>query len=82
MTDVTGSDRGVQPLDALMTALGLKNSDLVAVSEEQLTHKVVQKGRRGRQLTRNAQMKILKAFEKAAGRKAALEELFTYKGKE
>lgn len=51
-----------QPLDGLMTRLGLTNADLVRASAEQLTFKMVQKGRKGRRLTPNVQGKILRAF--------------------
>lgn len=51
-----------QPLDTLMTKLGLTNADLVRASTEQLSFKVVQKGRKGRRLTSNMQEKILNAF--------------------
>lgn len=56
---------GAQPLDALMTRLGLSNHDLVEVSTEQLTHKMVSKGRKGRRLTPNVKTKILHAFHAA-----------------
>jgi len=55
-------DLGTQPLDAVLTRLELSNSDLVSVSTEQLTHKMVQKGRKGRRLTPNVQHKILNAL--------------------
>lgn len=73
-------DCGVQPLDEIMEELGLGNHDLVAASDEHLTHKVVQKGRRGRRLTRHSALKILRALEKAApgGVPRHLEDLFNY----
>ncbi|MFH0907502.1 MAG: hypothetical protein V1929_01905 [bacterium] len=73
---------GLQPLDGILERLGISNHDLVAASGEQLTHKVVQKGRRGRQLTRRAQDKILRALTRAAGSGAAFtrDQLFTYEG--
>lgn len=55
-------EKGIQPLDALMTRLNIKNSDLVSVSANQLTFKVVAKGRKGRWLTANAKAKILRAI--------------------
>ncbi len=70
-----------QPLDELMNLLGLNNHDLVAASTEQLTHKMVQKGRKGRPLTRNIQTKILRALQTAAQRPFQLEELFNYRGR-
>ena len=45
-----------------MTRLGLTNADLVNASTEQLSFKMVQKGRRGRRLTPNMQSKILTAL--------------------
>jgi hypothetical protein len=54
-----------QPLDALMTRLALSNADLVKASKEQLTFKMVQKGRKGKPLTRNVQNKILRAIQAA-----------------
>ncbi|GEM_PF-999810 len=52
----------IQPLDALMTKLGLSNADLVGASTEQLSFKNVQKGRAGRHVTPNIQDKILTAL--------------------
>ena len=51
-----------QKLEEIMTALGLKNNDLVKASTEQLTHKMVAKARKGKLLTPNVQMKILNAL--------------------
>jgi hypothetical protein len=78
-----GMDMGVQPLDALLAQLGITNHAVVAASGEQLTHKVVQKGRRGRQLTRRAQDKIMRALTKAAGPGANFtrDQLFSYEGR-
>ena len=70
---------GTQPIDALMTRLGLTNSDLVQASTKQLTYKMVQKGRKGRRLTSNAQMKILEAMNSLkVGQVFTLKELFNY----
>ena len=52
----------LEPLDSLMTRLGLTNADLVKASAEQLTFKMVQKARKGRPLTLNVQKKILAAL--------------------
>lgn len=72
-------EKGVQPLDRIMTGLGLHNADLVGCSKEQLTFKVVAKGRRGRRLTLNSQTKILKALNGAQTVKQfALRDLFNY----
>ncbi len=75
-------EKGVQPLDELMTRLNLKNSDLVEKSTAQLSHKVVQKGRKGRRLTLNAQMKILRALNasQSGAEPFKLADLFNYQG--
>jgi uncharacterized protein YbcV (DUF1398 family) len=68
-----------QPLDELMEKLGLSNADLVAASTEQLTFKMVQKGRKGKRLTRNVQEKILNALLAAKPElKIRRRELFHY----
>ena len=65
------------PLDALMIRLGLSNADLVNASTEQLTFKMVQKGRRGRNLTGNVQHKILSALHKLRpNEKLALKDIY------
>ena len=75
-------EKGVQPLDALLTELDLKNHALVEVSSEQLTHRVVAKGRKGRRLTLRAQHKILTALNDVQSEKVyALSDLFNYRGK-
>ncbi len=45
-----------------MSQLGISNADIVRASTEQLTFKMVQRGRKGRRLTPNIQDKILKAL--------------------
>lgn len=75
-------DKGPQPLDQLLNALGLQNSDLVDKSAEQLTFKMLAKGRRGRRLTLNAQMKILRALNACQSEKQYVHsDLFNYQGK-
>ncbi len=77
---MTGAmELGVQPLDEIMTRLGFANADLVRASAKQLTHKVVQKGRKGRRLTPNARNKILEALNTASAKeKFTLKDLFKY----
>ena len=53
----------IQPLDAVMTRLHLSNADLVKASSEQLSFKMVQKGRRGKPLSVNIHNKILRALK-------------------
>lgn len=77
-------EAGVQPLDDVMTALGLTNHDLVAAaSPAHLTHKMVAKGRRGRQLTMRTQDKIVQALNAATKRDRPFsrEDCFNYRGR-
>ena len=79
-------DMGPQPLDALMESAGIQNHDLVAAAAGTgLTHKVVQKARKGRQLTAKAQRKVLAALNGARKAKdlppAAIGEAFNYRGR-
>ena len=69
---------GTQPLDEKMKELGLDNHSLVAVSGEQLTHKMVAKGRNGRFLSVRVRLKILRAFNKAAKTECSLRDIFNY----
>lgn len=72
-------EHGTQPLDTVLNQSGLKNADLVAASAEFLTHKQVNKARRGRRITTNVQIKILNALNKlSAKRKYTREDLFNY----
>ena len=72
-------DRGVQPLDELLNKLELKNADLVERSTEQLTHKMVARGRKGRYLTRNVQLKIRNALNTCQSEKRyRLRDIFSY----
>jgi len=55
-------DLGNQPLDRMMDEWGMNNHDMVEVSTEQLTHKQVQKARKGRRLTLKMMQKVTRAF--------------------
>ena len=57
---------GPQPLDKIMTDLGLDNHDLVTASREPLTHKAVQRARKGRRLTNRMQLRIAEALTRAS----------------
>jgi hypothetical protein len=75
-------EAGRQPLDAVMAEAGLGNHDLVASSSEPLTHKEVQKGRKGRRLTRRLQERILRALNaRTAPKVFELDEIFNYRGR-
>lgn len=70
---------GIQPLDGIMVRLGFSNSDLVKISTEQLSHKMVQKGRKGRRLTPNIQHKILNALRELKPEdNFAIKDIFNY----
>ncbi len=77
---------GPQPLDALLESRGLNNHHIVAAAGPNgLTHKVVQKARKGRQLTARAQKKVLAAVN-AAGKLLELDpvkhdQAFNYIGR-
>jgi len=72
-------EKGTQPLDQILTDLDLKNNDLVKSATEQLTHRMVAKGRKGRRLTRNVQGKILRALNTCQVKKQyILQDLFNY----
>ncbi|GAA5484754.1 hypothetical protein [Haloferula sargassicola] len=59
-------DHGTQPVDALMEAWGLSNHDMVDASPEQLTHKQVQRARKGRVLTLAMMQKVARTLNIAA----------------
>ena len=68
-----------QPLDAILTEHKLTNVDLVRASKEQLSFKMVQKGRKGRRLSPNIQQKILTALLAAKpGLNLRRRDLFRY----
>ena len=69
---------GEQPIADIMVLHGLKPHDIVAVSTEQITHKMISKAVKGRRLTPNVQRKILGAVNKAAKKNYALKDLFSY----
>ena len=75
---------GPQPIDALMTELGLDNHDIVAASPEPLTHKAIQRARKGRWLTKNTQTRVVTAFNRILEQRGEaprpINELFTYRG--
>ena len=83
--DETGNEMeaGVQPLDALLLRWGLDNHAVVVGSTEHLTHKQVQKARKGRKLTARMQKKILAAVNAVRGdaEEAPMEALFNYRGR-
>ena len=71
-------DFGPQPIAAIMEKLELKPHDLVAASEEQLTHKMVAKACKGRRLTVRVKLKVQTAINKVTGQEYKLSDLFNY----
>ena len=71
-------DLGEQPLRRLMDDRGLKAQDLVAASDEQITHKMVARACKGRRLTPNVQGKILRAYNRATQSSVGMPDLFRY----
>ena len=71
-------DVGEQPIARLLTTLGLSAHDLVAASREQLTHKMVRRGCKGRRLTPRVQLKLLNALNARTAGSYALADLFDY----
>ncbi len=72
-------DYGPQPLADLLVAKGLTNHQVVAASTEQLTHKMVAKGCRGRYLSPKVRQKILRAVNALTGETYTLAQLFNYR---
>ena len=74
---------GVQPLDAIMTEKEIKNHDLVNVAPPGfITHKQIQKGRKGRRLSMHMQDKVLDALNAFVAPEAyEFKDLFNYRGK-
>jgi len=73
-----GRDLGRQPIAQIMASCALTAHDLVVSSTEQVTHKMVARAMKGRRLTANAQAKVLRALNAAAGKEYGREELFNY----
>lgn len=77
-SDAEERNLGPQPLAELMTRLELKPHDLVSASKEQLTHKMVSRGCKGRRLTCRVQVKILNALNTLTKSTYQRADLFTY----
>jgi hypothetical protein len=78
MPDDIPRDLGPQPLAALLETHGLSSHDLVSASTEQITHKMVTRGVKGRRLTPNVKGKLLRALNAASGERYGTRDLFTY----
>ncbi|MFH2138031.1 MAG: hypothetical protein ABII88_05935 [Candidatus Omnitrophota bacterium] len=71
-------DLGEQPIARIMQERNLKPNDLVRVSPEQMTHKMVSRACKGRRLTSNVKVKILKALNLACESTYAMKDIFNY----
>ena len=71
-------NHGAQPIAAIMERLELTPHDLVKASTEQLTHKMVSRAAKGRQLTGNARGKVLRALIASSGEPFRTDQLFNY----
>ncbi len=69
---------GEQPIARIMADHGLKARDLVTVSTQQLTHKMVSRGCKGRRLTPNVKSKLRDALNRSSGKNYPMKELFNY----
>ena len=69
---------GEQPIARVLAAQGLKAGDLVAISTEQITYKMVSRACKGRRLTPNVQSKMRNAVNKSTGKTYSMRELFNY----
>ena len=75
---MTDRDLGVQPLADLMAEHGLRPTDLVAASTEQITHKMVTRAMKGRRLTANTMGKVSRAWKLVAPEALRQARLFNY----
>jgi hypothetical protein len=78
MNDEIARELGEQPIAKILTNHGLKSTDLVSNSSEQLTYKMVSRAVKGRRLTPHVQAKVLNAVNKAAKEQYTLKDLFNY----
>ena len=72
---------GIQPLDRIMIEHAMTNHTLVDASTEMITHKMVQRARKGRRLTKRTQEKVLRALQRAVPQQPfERSDVFTYLG--
>ena len=69
---------GAQPIDAVMTEHGLKNHDVMQMNRGGLTHKQVNKARKGRRLTPKIKVRVTEALN-AALKQRGVEKQFVPK---
>jgi len=71
-------DLGEQPMAHLMREHEITTHNLVAVSPDPITHKMVARACKGRRLTPNARNKMIRAMSLVLGRDLKKADLFTY----
>lgn len=81
--DIVERNLGPQPLDSIMLEQGLNNHDLVELRPVDLSHKAVQRARKGRRLTSKMKLRITWVVNDALKKrgiekKFATRELFNY----
>jgi len=69
---------GEQPIALLLQQKGLAARQLVGISDEHLTYKMVSRACKGRWLTPNVRQKILNALNRLSDTPHTLADLFTY----
>ncbi len=70
---------GEQPIKQIMLEHDLKPHDIVVASTDQITHLMIKRAARGRRLTKNVQIKVLNALNKALNKEFGLKDLFNYR---
>lgn len=71
-------NKGPQPIVEVMRQYDLKPNDLVEASAEQLTHKMVARAMKGRQLTINSKGIVQRAMNRATSKVWTQKQLFNY----
>jgi hypothetical protein len=69
---------GLQPISELLEKHNLSHHDLLVISTEQITHKMVSHACKGRKLSRRVQLKIRNALNAATEQSYKISDLFTY----
>ena len=73
--------KGIQPLDKIMSDYAMTDTFLVDYSKGQLTFRNVAKARKGRRIKLRVQMKILEVLNACCReKKYRFEDLFNYEG--
>lgn len=74
---------GTQPIDAIIEKHALKNHDVVQMNRGGLTHKIVQKARKGRRIKPNMKVRVTEALnavlkQRGIEEKYGVGQLFNY----